>query len=96
MKFKKHLVKKIWGGRGFQESLDIPLVDSDLYGESWEVSSHSNGMSFVENGEFAGKSLQELLENYGESLVGKSVYEKYGEKFPLLIKYLDINDKLSV
>ncbi|MGL5000439.1 MAG: type I phosphomannose isomerase catalytic subunit [Cetobacterium sp.] len=96
MKFKKHLVKKIWGGRGFQESLDIPLPDADLYGESWEVSSHENGMSFVENGEFAGKSLQDLLESYGESLVGKSVYEKYGDKFPLLIKYLDINDKLSV
>ncbi|MGL4568907.1 MAG: type I phosphomannose isomerase catalytic subunit, partial [Fusobacteriaceae bacterium] len=89
-------MKKIWGGRGFEESLDIPLVDSDLYGESWEVSSHSNGMSFVENGEFAGRSLQELLENYGEFLVGKSVYDKYGDKFPLLIKYLDINDKLSV
>lgn len=96
LKFRKHLVKKIWGGRGFQESLGIPLVDSDLYGESWEVSSHKNGMSYVENGEYADRSLQELLESYGESLVGKSVYEKYGNNFPLLIKYLDINDKLSV
>ncbi|MGL5057947.1 MAG: type I phosphomannose isomerase catalytic subunit [Fusobacteriaceae bacterium] len=95
LKFKKNLMKKIWGGRNF-EDLGIELIDDELYGESWEVSSHKNGMSIVENGEFSGKSLQELLENYGEHLVGKYVYSEYGDKFPLLIKYLDINDKLSV
>ncbi|MGL6168236.1 MAG: type I phosphomannose isomerase catalytic subunit [Fusobacteriaceae bacterium] len=95
LKFKKNLMKKIWGGRNF-EDLGIELIDDELYGESWEVSSHKNGMSIVENGKFTGKSLQELLENYGEHLVGKSVYSEYGDKFPLLIKYLDINDKLSV
>lgn len=96
LKFKKHLVKKIWGGRGFQENLGIELPTEDKYGESWEVSSHNNGMSFVENGEYAGRSLQELLSSFKESLVGETVYKKFGENFPLLIKYLDINDKLSV
>lgn len=96
LKFKKHLVKKIWGGKGFEKVLGIELPTQDKYGESWEVSSHSNGMSFVENGEYAGRSLQELLQSFKESLVGESVYKKFGDSFPLLIKYLDINDKLSV
>ncbi|MBC2854970.1 class I mannose-6-phosphate isomerase [Cetobacterium sp. 2A] len=96
LKFKKHLVKKVWGGHGFQELLGIELPTEDNYGESWEVSSHKSGMSFVENGPFSGLSLQELLEKYKEQFVGETVYKKYGNNFPLLIKYLDINDKLSV
>lgn len=96
LKFKKHLVQKIWGGRGFEKILGIELPTEDKYGESWEVSSHNNGMSFVENGEYCGLSLQKLLENFKSTLVGKSVYNKFGNSFPLLIKYLDIKDKLSV
>ncbi|MGL4392457.1 MAG: type I phosphomannose isomerase catalytic subunit [Fusobacteriaceae bacterium] len=96
LKFKKHLVKKIWGGRKFEKILGIKLPTDENYGESWEVSSHKNGMSFVENGEYSGKSLQELLDTEKEKLVGKKIYKKFENKFPLLIKYLDINDKLSV
>lgn len=95
LKFKKNLIKKIWGGREF-EKMGIPLPDNDLYGESWEVSSHKNGMSIVENGIFKGETLQNLLSKYKEVLVGETVYNKYGNNFPLLIKYLDVNDKLSV
>ncbi|MGL4802850.1 MAG: type I phosphomannose isomerase catalytic subunit, partial [Cetobacterium sp.] len=54
------------------------------------------GMSYVENGELEGKSLEDIFKKYGKELVGEEIIEKYGEKFPLLIKYLDINDKLSV
>lgn len=96
LKFKKHLVKKIWGGRSMKDVLGINLPTDELYGESWEVSSHKNGMSYVLNGELEGKSLQELLETYKGELVGDEIYKKYENKFPLLIKYLDINDKLSV
>lgn len=96
LKFKKHLVKKIWGGDAFSRVLGIDLPTEESYGESWEVSSHSNGMSIVENGSFAGRTLQELLDNYKSQLVGESVYKKFGNSFPLLIKYLDVNDKLSV
>ncbi len=96
LKFKKHLVEKVWGGRAFEKDLSFNVPDDKMYGESWEVSCHPAGMSYVEEGEFAGKSLQELFENYKEILVGNEIIEKYGEKFPLLIKYLDINDKLSV
>lgn len=53
-------------------------------------------MSIVENGDLKGKTLKELVEEYKDKLVGVGVYKKYGSKFPLLIKYLDINDRLSV
>jgi len=96
LKFKKHFVEKVWGGRAFDEVLDMNLPNENNFGESWEVSSHQNGMSFVESGEFEGKSLQELLETHKDKLVGKKVYNKYGDKFPILVKYLDVNDKLSV
>ena len=56
LKFKKNLVKKVWGGRKFKEVLNMELPDNDLYGESWEVSSHKGGLSYVDNGEFQGKS----------------------------------------
>ncbi len=96
LKFKKHLVKKIWGGRAFERILDMRLPSNEKYGESWEVSAHMSGMSYVENGEFAGKSLRELIDIYGQELIGEKIYEKYRGEFPLLIKYLDIHDRLSV
>ncbi|MCQ8212246.1 class I mannose-6-phosphate isomerase [Cetobacterium somerae] len=96
LKFKKNLVEKVWGGRGFQKTLGFDLPTDELYGESWEVSCHPAGMSYVENGELEGKSLEEIFVKYGKDLVGEEIIEKYGDKFPLLIKYLDINDKLSV
>lgn len=96
LKFKKHFVKKIWGGQKLKTLLDMPLPDNENYGESWEVSTHDNGMSFIENGKFAGKSLQDLLNEYKEKLVGANVFSRFKQQFPLLIKYLDVNDKLSV
>ena len=96
LKFKKNLVEKIWGGRKFETTLGFELPNMELFGESWEVSCHPSGMSYVEAGELENRSLEELYKEYKEELVGKEIVEKYGDKFPLLIKYLDINDKLSV
>ncbi|GLI55420.1 mannose-6-phosphate isomerase [Propionigenium maris DSM 9537] len=96
LKFKKHFVEKIWGGRGFEEALDMKLPTADNYGESWEVSSHKNGMSYVENGSLEGKSLQELVDQDGAALLGEEIYNRFKGKFPVLIKYLDVNDRLSV
>ena len=96
LKFKKNLVKKVWGGRKFKEVLNMELPDNDLYGESWEVSSHKGGLSYVDNGDFQGKSLIELIEKYGKDILGEEIAEKFKGKFPLLIKYLEINDRLSV
>lgn len=96
LKFDKVFKEKIWGGRRFEEVLGMNLPSEEKYGESWEVTSHKNGMSIVNNGEFVGKSLEELLIIYKDKLVGEEIYNKFANKFPLLIKYLDINDKLSL
>lgn len=96
IKFRKVFKEKVWGGRQFSESLNMELPDDKSYGESWEVSSHKNGMSIVENGEYSGKTLEELIDEFGSKILGDEIIKKYDGKFPLLIKYLDINDKLSV
>lgn len=96
LKFKKTLVKKVWGGRKFNTVLNMTLPDDSLYGESWEVSSHKGGLSYIENGEYAGKTLVEVIEQNKEEILGKEIVERFKGEFPLLIKYLDINDRLSV
>lgn len=96
LKFKKTLVKKVWGGRKFNTVLNMELPDDNLYGESWEVSSHKGGLSYVENGKYAGKALIDLVNEKKEEILGKEIVERFKGEFPLLIKYLDINDRLSV
>lgn len=96
LKFKKTLVKKVWGGRKFNSILDIELPDESLYGESWEVSSHKGGLSYIENGEYAGCSLVDIINKNKEEMLGEEIVKRFKGEFPLLIKYLDINDRLSV
>lgn len=96
IKFKKCFIDKVWGGRAFETVLGMTLPENRSIGESWEVSSHKNGMSIVENGEFAGMTLEALKDKYGAEILGKDVFERFEGKFPILIKYLDINDRLSV
>ncbi len=96
IKFKKCFIDKVWGGRAFETVLGMTLPENRQIGESWEVSSHKNGMSVVENGIFKDITLENLVEKYGAELLGKNVSERFSGKFPLLIKYLDVNDRLSV
>lgn len=96
LKFDKVFKEKIWGGRVLEEKLGMTLPNEKKFGESWEVTCHNNGMSIVTEGKLKGKSLEELLDEYKGKLVGEKIYKEFGNKFPLLIKYLDINDRLSV
>lgn len=96
IKFKKCFIDKVWGGRAFETVLGMTLPENRQIGESWEVSSHKNGMSVVENGIFKDITLENLVEKYGAELLGKDVSERFSGKFPFLIKYLDVNDRLSV
>ena len=96
IKFKKCFIDKVWGGRAFETVLGMSLPEDRQIGESWEVSSHKNGMSVVENGIFKDTTLEALVEKYGAELLGKDVSERFSGKFPILIKYLDVNDRLSV
>ncbi|MCK5780963.1 MAG: class I mannose-6-phosphate isomerase [Flavobacteriales bacterium] len=94
-KFQPILKEKIWGGNGLKSVLnkDIP---SEKTGESWELSGVKGDISVVANGELAGKDLQELLNEYEGQLVGKRVYEQFQDEFPLLIKFIDAQDDLSI
>ena len=94
--FKFHPVYKsyIWGGRNL-ESFGRTLPEGKV-AESWEISGHPSGVSTVSNGELAGVTLIELITKYGRGIIGTALPEKDLKKFPLLVKLLDANDKLSV
>lgn len=96
LKFKSIFKEKVWGGRDLERLLGKSLPSQNNYGESWEISNYRNNINIVENGKFAGLSLDILLEEYKSKLVGEKVFAKYEKKFPLLIKYLDIHEKLSI
>ena len=91
LKFENIYFEKIWGGRDF-ESFRNNLPDGKV-GESWDVACHTNGMSIVENGEFKGKSLGELIDSFGDSLLGTKIGKSW---FPLLVKLINARDSLSV
>jgi mannose-6-phosphate isomerase len=85
---------RIWGGSKLKYfGKDIR---EDNIGESWEISTVPEFVSVVANGMLKGKNLDDLVKEYKDRLVGKKVYQKYGDKFPLLIKILDAAQPLSV
>lgn len=92
--FDPILKEKIWGGNRLETVLRHEAMDH--CGESWEVSGLVGDESVVANGFLAENNLNELLEIYLTDLVGEKNYEKYGLGFPLLIKFIDANDNLSV
>lgn len=87
---------KIWGGQKIKTILGKDYSPLPNCGETWEVSDVEGNVSVVKEGSLQGKSLHELVEEYKGELVGEHVYEKYGNRFPLLIKFIDANDDLSI
>lgn len=96
LKFKSILKEKIWGGQNLKSSLNKDLPKNKNIGESWEISGVENNISVVENGFLAGNELNELIEIYMGDLIGDCIYDKFGLDFPLLIKFIDANDVLSI
>ena len=108
LKFVPIPSRRPWGGNALVKDLGKHFVECDddgneivlgedvLIGESWELADMGIEDSVVENGWLAGNTISELMETYLERIVGENVYNYYGRQFPLLIKFLDINDKLSV
>ena len=88
------LVKRIrWGGRRLGTVLKKPIGPEDDYAESWEVVDHGDDQSVVADGPHRGKALAEVVRDHGEALFGHG----HGrDQFPLLIKFLDASDRLSV
>lgn len=95
LKFHPILKDKIWGGSRLKNVLHKP-TKSDKCGESWEISAVQGNISKVKNGFLAGNNLQEIAEIYMGDLLGDKIYERFGIEFPLLIKFIDANDILSV
>lgn len=93
-KFRDVYKNYIWGGRNL-ELLGKVLPDGKV-SESWEASCHEDGLSVIDNGEFSGKTLYELIKEKGKEILGEDIYKIHGDKFPILIKFIDANDKLSV
>ncbi len=95
-KFKPIYKDKIWGGRKIKEILHQDYGAMPNCGEAWLLSGLWDEQSEIANGDFAGDEINDLVETFMGDLVGESVFDKYGEQFPLLIKVIDANDWLSV
>lgn len=88
--------EKIWGGNILSTKLKKPVAPTLKIGESWEISSVKNNVSVVKNGHLAGRTLEELCDQFKGELLGEKVYKNFNNQFPLLIKFIDACDDLSV
>lgn len=84
-----------WGGRSL-ETLRGPIATTGILAESWEVSCHPNGTSVILDGFLAGVSLPGAIARFGEALLGRSVGSPAGSDFPLLAKFIDAREPLSI
>jgi len=95
LKFKPILKEKIWGGNNLSQLLNKKKTGKKI-GESWEISGVDNNISIVSNGFLKGNNLQEVIEIYMNELVGDKIYDIFGTEFPLLIKFIDAQEDLSI
>ncbi|MEO6435379.1 MAG: type I phosphomannose isomerase catalytic subunit [Tepidisphaeraceae bacterium] len=105
LKFKPRLVEKIWGGRKIESLLGKPLPPGKFIGESWELYDFPPGVCDqsgqwtsvkVSNGPLAGETLHQLVEQFGRDLLGDVAPVGPHKQFPILIKFLDAREDLSV
>ena len=96
LKFKPIIKDKIWGGHKIKDVLGMDYGPLPNCGEVWLLSGLWDEQSEVINGDFEGDEINDLVETFMGDLVGESVFDKYGEQFPLLLKIIDANDWLSV
>ncbi len=96
MKFTPLFRDKIWGGQKIKSVLDMDFGGLPNCGEAWVLSGVGGNETVVANGFLEGNELNELVEIYMDDLVGGKVYEKYQNEFPILVKFIDANDYLSI
>ncbi len=99
LKFIADPRERVWGGNYLVKNLKKEFdqeMQQKAIGESWELWSLYGGSSVVQNGYLAGNTLDELMEIYLGDLVGENIFTHYRGDFPLLVKILDIKDKISV
>ena len=95
LQFKPILKERIWGGEKLKTLLN-KSVTSTITGESWELSTVEGDVSVVANGEWKGKTLTVLINSSPDEILGTAVHARFGAQFPLLFKYLDAREDLSI
>ena len=95
LQFQPILKDRIWGGTKLQSVLNKPIT-TETTGESWELSSVPNDVSVVVNGALKGKNLNAIIELFPEALLGSEVVKQFGKQFPLLFKFIDAKEDLSI
>ncbi|MCX6272076.1 MAG: mannose-6-phosphate isomerase [Bacteroidetes bacterium] len=96
LKFQPLFREKIWGGHKIRTLLGLDFGTLSNCGEAWVLSGVPGNQTLVTNGFLEGNELNELVEIYMGDLVGDEVYEKYGDEFPILLKFVDSNEYLSI
>nr|WP_314865753.1 type I phosphomannose isomerase catalytic subunit [uncultured Flavobacterium sp.] len=95
LQFRPIFKERLWGGEKLQSLLHKPIT-SNQTGESWELSTVEGDVSTIANGVFAGRSISSVIAEFPSEILGTAVYERFGNQFPLLFKYLDAKEDLSV
>lgn len=95
LKFKPVYKSYLWGGRSMEEKLNRIIPDGRV-AESWELCCRDDGMSTISNGIFKDRLLSDIIAEYKESILGAKIYDGDYKMFPLFVKLIDANDKLSV
>lgn len=96
LKFENILKQKVWGGNALVSRFNKKSTGSDHIGESWELSAVADNLSVISNGFLAGNNIEELIEVYMGDITGDTIYEKFGDEFPLLIKIIETQEDLSI
>ncbi len=92
--FEPIFKERVWGGRAIERLYHKPLPPNALIGESWEITDRPEGVSVISNGPLAGRDLRWLMEHHATELLGSAPSQN--GRFPLLVKILDAQQKLSV
>ncbi|MFV8464701.1 type I phosphomannose isomerase catalytic subunit [Flavobacterium sp. LB1P62] len=95
LQFEPILKERIWGGEKLKTVLNKSII-SKITGESWELSTVEGDVSVVANGEWKGKLLTILINECPNEILGTAVHDRFGKQFPLLFKYLDAREDLSI
>lgn len=95
LQFEPIFKERIWGGEKLKILLDKPITSKNI-GESWELSTVEGDVSIISNGEWKGKSLTDIIKEWPNEILGTEVYARFGKQFPLLFKYLDAREDLSI
>ena len=95
LQFHPIFKERLWGGTKLQSVLHKSIT-SNQTGESWELSTVEGDVSRIANGILKGRFITEVIDEYPAEILGTAVYERFGKQFPLLFKYLDAKEDLSV